>query len=173
MLLDYQGHSPKLGANVFIAPDASVIGDVVIGEESSVYFCSVLRGDILPIIIGARTNIQEHCIIHTQTNTIPSSIGDETTIGHRVTIHSASIGNRCLIGMGAILLDEAQIGDEAIIGAGSLVTKKTIIPPRTLAMGSPAKVIRELRADEISYLKISADRYVERSKEYLQSLMQR
>jgi carbonic anhydrase/acetyltransferase-like protein (isoleucine patch superfamily) len=165
-LVPYGCKTPTIGANVWIAPDAWVTGDINIGDESSVFFGSSLRGDILPIKIGRRSNLQEHSIVHTSNGRVPTIIGDETTIGHRATLHGCTIGNRVLIGMGAIILDEAVIDDEVVIGAGALITEGKKIPSRSLVFGSPGRIVRQLTDEEVKYLKISADRYVEVASNY-------
>ncbi len=159
---------PAYGRHVFVARDAWVIDEVDLGDEVSVLFGSVLRGDILPIRVGARTNIQEHTVIHTSKGRTPSELGAEVTVGHRALIHGARVEDRCLIGMGSILLDEAVIGEECVVGAGSLVTEGKRFPPRSLILGSPAKVIRTLTGDELRFLSVSAERYVRVGAEYHQ-----
>src|SRR5690606_24995534 len=119
MILTLDGKKPEIGRNCFIAPDAWTIGDVVLGDEVTIMFGAVLRGDILPIRIRSRTNIQEHSLLHTGNGRTPTILGEEVTVGHRASIHGAKVGNRCLIGMGSIILDEAVIEDECVIGAGS------------------------------------------------------
>lgn len=166
MILALPDKTPRVSPKAFVAPDSWIIGDVSLGSEVSVFFGSVLRGDIQPIEIGARTNLQEQCIIHTSGGKSPVIIGEETTIGHRATIHGARVGNRCLIGMGSILLDDAIVEDEAIVAAGALVKLGMRVPSRTLVMGVPAKVVRELTDEEIAYLKQSADHYVEKGLMY-------
>jgi len=165
MITILEGKVPKISKKAFIAPTANVIGEVKIGAESSVWFGAVIRGDINKIIIGKRTNIQDLSIIHT--DNLQSTIGDEVTIGHRAIVHGCTIGNRVLIGMGAILMNDVVVGDDVIIGAGALVTEGTKIPPRSLVIGFPAKVTRELREEELVHLKTFADHYAETAKKYL------
>jgi carbonic anhydrase/acetyltransferase-like protein (isoleucine patch superfamily) len=169
MVMDYKHYSPKLGKNVWIAETSSVIGDVTMGEDSAVWFGCVVRGDVHSIIIGARTNIQDLSMIHTthhkseerdMSDGNPTIIGDDVTVGHRVMLHGCTVEDACLIGMSATILDGAVIGKESIVGAGSLVTKGKKFPPRSLIMGSPAKVVRELTDDEVKELYDSATRYV-------------
>jgi carbonic anhydrase/acetyltransferase-like protein (isoleucine patch superfamily) len=143
-----------------------VIGKVTIGEQSSVFFNVVLRGDVQPITVGAYTNLQEHVLVHTSYDMSPVVIGDYCTIGHRAIIHGCSVGHSCLIGMGATLLDDAVIGDQCIIGAHTLITRGTTIPAGSLVMGTPGKVVRPLTATEIAELKVSAQRYVETGAQY-------
>ncbi len=174
MTLPYKGIMPKIEKDVFIANSADIIGDVLIGENSSVWFGCVVRGDINSIKIGKNTNIQDMSMIHVDHYTKedksdghPTYIGDNVTIGHKVMLHGCIVGDACLIGMSTTILDGAIIGKESIVGAGSLVTKNKIFPPRTLIMGSPAKVIRELNKDEIASLYESAQNYIDYKKDYL------
>lgn len=166
MQLPYGDKSPQVDPSVLIVPTATVIGDVVIGPESSLWFQVVVRGDVDSIRIGACTNIQDGSVVHVTKDKHPTSIGNYVTIGHNVTLHGCSIGDRCLIGIGSILLDGVVIGADCMIGAGSLVTPGTVIPPGTLAMGTPAEVRRELTDDEVTQLKKSAEQYIEYKKAY-------
>lgn len=164
--------SPKfLTKNYFIAPNASIIGDVEIGDEVSVWFGAVIRGDITPIKIGARTNIQDNAVLHDDYD-IPLTIGENVTVGHGAILHSSTIAANCLIGMGAIILNNAQIGENCIIGAGALVAQNKIIPPNSLVVGSPARVIRQVTAEEIELIQSSSTHYVEQFKKYLYSMGQ-
>lgn len=174
MIMDFEGTTPKIKKDAFIAPSADVIGDVKIGKNSSVWFGCVIRGDIHKIRIGKRTNIQDLSMVHVthytkedKSDGNPTIIGDNVTIGHRVMLHGCTIENACLIGMSATILDGAVIGKESIVGASSLVTKDKKFPPRSLIMGSPAKVIRELSDEEVSFLYESAQNYVESKNRYL------
>jgi Carbonic anhydrases/acetyltransferases, isoleucine patch superfamily len=144
-----------------------VIGDVEIGEDSSVWFGSVVRGDVNYIRIGARTNIQDHTIIHVNTGTHPTILEDEITVGHRVTLHGCYVESGCLVGIGSIILDGARIGRQSLIAAGSLVTPNTQIPPRSLVMGAPARVKRELTDDELANISRNCQSYVELKQAYL------
>lgn len=153
--------------SVFIAETATVVGDVEIGEDSSVWFGSVVRGDVDRIRIGARTNIQDLTVIHVTTNTHPTILGDEITIGHRAVLHGCHVEAGCLIGIGAVLLDGVRIGQRSLVAANSLVTPGTIIPPASLVMGSPARVKRALTDDELAYLDRSWRNYVELKEIYL------
>ena len=166
MIIPYGTTHPRIGERLFLAPGAWVIGDCDIGDDVSIFFGSVLRGDILPIRIGKRTNIQEHSIIHTSNGRIPTTVGEEVTIGHRSLLHGCTVGDRVLVGMGSILLDECVIGEDSVIGAGSLVTEGKAFPPRSMIFGSPAKLVRELRSEEVEYLRTSANRYVEVGRRY-------
>ena len=160
MIFPFKDKCPQVSPSAFIVENASVIGDVVIGEESSVWFNAVVRGDINFIRIGKRTNIQDGCVLHVARNKYPLIIGDEVTVGHNVTLHACTIGSRCLIGMGAIVMDGARVGEDSIIGAGSLVIGKTVIPPKSMVLGSPATVRRDLNEDEIRMIRESASHYV-------------
>ena len=148
MIKPYQDLIPKIHPSVFIAPSATVIGDVEIGEDSSIWFGGIVRGDVNSIKIAERTNIQDGTLIHVTNEFWPVDIGPDVTVGHGAILHGCTIGPRCLIGMGAIVLDGASIGEFCVIGAGSLVTERTVIPARTLAFGSPAKPTRELTEQE-------------------------
>ncbi len=174
MLHVYKNITPSIGAKSWIAPSADVIGDVTCGEDCSIWFGCVVRGDVHYIKIGDRVNIQDLSMIHVthykkndKSDGNPTIIGDDVTIGHRVMLHGCTIEKACLIGMSATILDGAVIGKESIIGAGSLVTKNKVFPPRSLIMGSPAKVVRELSEEEIKELYASASRYVEFKNGYV------
>jgi carbonic anhydrase/acetyltransferase-like protein (isoleucine patch superfamily) len=149
MIRDFKNHSPEIDASVFIAENAVVIGDVTIGAQSSVWYGCVLRGDVNYIRIGARTNIQDMTMIHVSRRDHPTTIEDEVTVGHSVTLHGCHVERNSLIGIGAIVLDGARIGRHALVAAGSLVSPNTVIPERSLVMGSPAKVKRELTDEEV------------------------
>lgn len=166
MILPYRGCWPKIHETAFLAPSADIIGDVEIGGNSSVWFQVVIRADVHFIRIGDNTNIQDHSLLHVTRLKSPLSIGNDVTIGHRATLHGCTIGNRVLVGMGAIIMDDAEISEECIVGAGSLVTQKMKVPPGTLVMGSPAKVVRSLRDEEIQFLSQSAAHYVADGIEY-------
>jgi carbonic anhydrase/acetyltransferase-like protein (isoleucine patch superfamily) len=166
MIRAYRGIVPTIDPSVYIDPGAQVIGDVVIGPRSSVWCNTVIRGDVNIIRIGARTNIQDLSILHVTRRTASLVIGDEVTVGHGVILHGCTIKDRCLIGMGAIVMDGAVVGEESIIGAGALVTEGTVVPPRTLAVGAPAKVRRPLRPEEIAFLAQSAAQYVRDAEDY-------
>ena len=166
MLKPYNNIYPKIDKTAFIADDAIVIGDVHIGEDSSVWFGSVIRGDVNFIRVGARTNIQDMTVIHVSSNTHSTVLEDEITVGHRVVLHGCHVESGCLIGIGAILLDGVRIGRNSLVAAGSLLTPSTQIPPNSLVMGSPAKVKRELTPDELAYLDQSWRNYTELKKQY-------
>lgn len=166
MIHKFQNQKPKLANDVFIAPGAHVIGDVVLGEAANVWFNTVIRGDVFPIRIGARTNIQDNSVLHVTDGQYATTVGEEVTVGHRVILHGCTIEDRALIGMGSVVMDGAVIGEESLIGAGAVVTPGTQIPPRVLALGSPCKVVRDLKEHEIGFLKASALHYVELAAKY-------
>lgn len=166
-IINFKEYKPQIEPSVFVAPDAWVIGQCQIGTLASIFFHAVLRGDIERIEIGKGTNIQEFALLHTTTGKTPTIVGQYCTIGHSAIIHGCSVGDRCLIGMGAVILDQAQIGSDCIIGANSLVTSGTIIPDGCLVLGSPAKVIRQLTPAEIQANLESAQGYIEKAEEYL------
>ena len=166
MIKSFQNLHPKIHETVFVTNDAIIIGDVEIGAESSVWFGSILRGDVNHIRIGERTNIQDGTIIHVSSKTHPTVLEDEVTLGHRVTLHGCYIETGCLIGIGAIILDGAHIGRNSLVAAGSLITPNTQIPPRSLVMGSPARVKRELDDDEVKDLERFWRNYVSLSRAY-------
>lgn len=157
---------PKIHPTVFVADNAFVIGDVEIGKDSSIWFGSVIRGDVNYIRIGARTNIQDQSIIHVNTGTHPTILEDEITVGHRVTLHGCYVESGCLVGIGAIVLDGARIGKNSLIAAGSLVTPNTQIPPASLVMGAPAKVKRALTDKELEDMTENWQHYVELKNQY-------
>jgi len=159
----YLGRTPDIARANFVAPNATVIGDVTLGEASSVWYGAVLRGDINSIVIGDGTNVQDGTIVHLADD-YGVRIGNYTTIGHAAIIHACGIGSECLIGMGATILDGAQIGDRCIVGANALVTQRFLAPPGSMILGAPAKVVRGLREDELAGLRRWAEKYVEVSK---------
>ena len=178
MLIKFKESEPKLAQNVFIAEGAKVIGAVEIGEDSSVWFNCVLRGDVNSIKIGKRTNIQDLTTLHVWHKTYdakgaevdsgyPVEIGDDVTIGHNCVIHACVLKNRVLVGMNAVVMDGAIIEEDSIVGAGSVVTKGKKFPPRSLILGNPAKFIRELKDEEIAQIKESAQNYVRFKNDFL------
>lgn len=150
---------------VFVADGAKIIGDVIIGENSSVWFNAVIRGDSNSIVIGENTNVQDNAVLHTS-HSNGLKIGDNVTIGHGAIVHGCTIGNNVLIGMGAIVLDGAVVGDNCMIGAGALVTQNKVIPEGALCFGNPAKVVRELTEEEKSSIIENAKEYVKEAKSY-------
>lgn len=165
MITNFKDKNPKIHETVFIAPSADVIGDVTIGENSSIWHRAVLRGDVNRIEIGSCTNIQDGTIVHVA-GEYPTIIGNNVTIGHGAIVHGCIIKDNAFIGMGAIILDGAVIGEGALIGAGALVTEKKEIPPYTLAVGVPAKAVKELPKEYIEMAKNRAIEYAELAKEY-------
>jgi carbonic anhydrase/acetyltransferase-like protein (isoleucine patch superfamily) len=149
---------PDIAAAAFVATDAQIIGDVRLGKDSSVFYGAVLRGDIESIHIGEATNVQDGCIIHLADD-LGAQVGAWCTIGHAAIIHACTVGDECLVGMRAVILDGAEIGDQCLIAAGALVTQRMKIPPRSMVMGSPAKVVRSLNEAEIVSLRQSAEKY--------------
>ncbi|MBA2735165.1 MAG: gamma carbonic anhydrase family protein [Pyrinomonadaceae bacterium] len=166
MIKNFQNLHPKIYETAFIAENAVIIGDVEIGAESSVWYNCVLRGDVNYIRVGERTNIQDGSIIHVSSKTHPTVLEDEVTLGHRVTLHGCYVERGSLIGIGATVLDGARIGANSLVGAGSLVTPNTQIPPRSLVLGSPGKVKRELSDEEVSDLEKFWRNYVALSRIY-------
>jgi len=160
MLLPFKNKTPQVDSSVYIAHSAIVIGDVEIGSESSVWFNAVIRGDVNFIRIGRRTNIQDGCVLHVARKAFPLIIGSEVTVGHNVTLHACNISSRCLIGMGATVMDGSRIGEDCIIGAGTLITPNTVIPSGSMVVGAPGKVKRKLKDNEILSIRDSADHYV-------------
>lgn len=165
-LIPYKGKVPTIGQNCYIAPTATLIGDVIIHDGASVWFGAVLRGDVAPIVLGARSNIQDNSVIHGEDDW-PTIIGEDVTVGHSAIIHAATIGDRVLIGMGAVLLSRCSIGEETIIGARALVTEDVEIPSGSLAIGMPARVKRALTDEEREHIVRSARHYMEYSLQYL------
>ena len=161
------GVRPQLGARVFLAETAAVIGDVAIGEDSSIWYGTVLRGDVMPIRVGARTSVQDGTVVHVTAGVAGATIGDDCTIGHAAIIHACTIEDRCLIGMGAILLDGARVGRGSLVGAGALVTPGTDIPAGSLVLGAPAKVKRPINDQEREQIAYGAHHYVELARRYL------
>lgn len=165
MLINYKGKVPKIHESAFISPNATVIGDVELGENASVWFGTVLRGDIAPIRIGNNSNIQDLSILH-ETPGMPLIIEDNVTVGHKVTLHSCTIKKKALIGMDSTILDGAVIGENAFIGAGSLITPGTEIPPNSMAFGRPAKVVRQLTDKDFEEMKRINETYVNHIPHY-------
>jgi carbonic anhydrase/acetyltransferase-like protein (isoleucine patch superfamily) len=169
MLRSYRSILPRVHPTAFVDQSAQVIGDVEIGEESSVWMCVVIRGDVHRIRIGRRSNVQDGTVVHVMKDTHATTIGDEVTIGHGAIVHGCTIEPLCLIGMGAVILNGAQIGEGSIVAAGTLVVENAKIPPRSLVMGSPGKVRRQLADADLAEIRMYADRYVQYRLDYLQS----
>jgi carbonic anhydrase/acetyltransferase-like protein (isoleucine patch superfamily) len=157
----YRGKHPQIAASAYIDPAAVIIGDVAIADDASVWPLTVIRGDVHYIRIGARTNIQDGCVLHVMRDEWPLILGDDVTIGHSVTLHGCHIESRCLVGMGAILLNGVKIGAGSIVAAGTLLTERTVIPPGSLVVGHPGKVKRQLTGIDQATIDSYAKRYVE------------
>jgi gamma-carbonic anhydrase len=166
VIRSYLGRAPQIAATAYIDPAAVIIGDVVIGEGSSVWPCAVIRGDVNYIRIGARTNIQDGSVLHVMRDTHPLILGDNVTIGHAVVLHGCTIESRCLIGMGSIILNGARIGTGSIIAAGTLLPEGAVVPPGSLFMGQPGKLRRTLGPEDLDSIDRYAQRYVEYKETY-------
>ena len=166
MIKPFQGKSPVIPTSCYISESVDIIGNVILGEETNIWFGSVVRGDMNFIQIGARTNIQDNCTVHVTTGTAPTIIGSSVTVGHNVIIHGCTIEDNCLIGMGAIIMDNAVVGEESLIGAGAVVTPNLIIPSRSLVVGLPAKVIRKVTEKEYDEILERAQHYIDFAVEY-------
>ncbi|HSN68968.1 MAG TPA: gamma carbonic anhydrase family protein [Thermoanaerobaculia bacterium] len=167
LIRPFKGVSPRLGERVFVAETAAIIGDVEIGDDCSIWYGTVLRGDIFPIRIGARTNIQDNCTLHVTAGTWPVVLEEEVTLGHGVIAHGCVVRRGSLIGMGATLLDGVVVGEESIVAAGALVKEGTQVPPRSLIAGFPATVRRALTAEDLQYLGKYHRHYLEYKESYL------
>jgi gamma-carbonic anhydrase len=167
MLRPFRGVLPRIHPSAYIDDSAQVIGDVEIGEESSVWMAVVIRGDVNHIRIGRRTNVQDGTVVHVMKNTHPTIVHDEVTIGHGAILHGCTIENRCLIGMGAMLLNGAHVGEDSIVAAGSLIVEGANIPPRSLVMGSPGKVRRQLTDADVADILEYSRRYVAYRLDYM------
>jgi carbonic anhydrase/acetyltransferase-like protein (isoleucine patch superfamily) len=167
MLRPYRGIMPRVHPTVYIDESAQVIGDVEIGEESSVWMSVVIRGDVHRIRIGCRSNVQDGTVVHVMKDTHPTLIGDDVTIGHAAVVHGCTVEDRCLIGMGAILLNGVRVGSGSIVAAGTLLPEGAQVPARSLVMGSPGKVKRALEDREVAEIQMYADRYVAYRLEYM------
>jgi|SRR5215472_3777977 len=168
-LYEHEGRRPKIGKNVFIAPNAVVIGDVEIGDDSSIWFGVTIRGDVYPIRIGARTNVQDGSVIHVTGERAATTIGDDVTVGHMVLLHGCTIESRVLVGMGSVVLDGAVVGTDSIVGAGSLVVPRAIVEPRVLAMGRPAKKVRTLGEQDLAWSREAGRLYVQYARTFMSS----
>jgi carbonic anhydrase/acetyltransferase-like protein (isoleucine patch superfamily) len=168
MIRPYRGKRPEIAASAYIDPAAVIIGDVVIGADASVWPCAVIRGDVHYIRIGARTNIQDACVLHVMRDEYPLLLGDDVTVGHGVTLHGCNIASRCLIGMGSIILNGVTIGSGSIVAAGTLITERTAIPAGSLVVGHPGKIKRALTGIDQASIDAYAQRYVEYKNIYRQ-----
>ena len=167
MLRPYRDVLPRVHRTAYVDQSAQVIGNVEIGEESSIWMAAVVRGDVHWIKIGRRSNIQDGTVVHVMRGTHPTTIGDSVTIGHAAVIHGCTIEDQCLIGMGAIVLNGARIGTGSIVAAGTLIVEDMQIPPRSLVMGSPGKVKRQLTDEQVATIQLYADRYVGYRLDYM------
>lgn len=166
VIAPYAGRAPRLDPSAYVAESATIVGDVVIGPDSSIWFGAVVRGDIEAIRIGARTNVQDNATLHVVGGKFGTTLGDGVTVGHNAVVHGCVVGDGALIGMGAIVLDGAAVGARSLVGAGALVAPGTSIPPGSLVLGSPGRVIRALSADELERIAASASNYVEYARRY-------
>ena len=169
MLYEYLGKFPNLHETVFIADGARIIGEVFIGKDSSIWFNTVIRGDVQYVKIGERSNIQDMCMIHVTHDTNPTNIGNDVSVGHSVTLHGCTIEDKCLIGMGAIVLDDAVIPSGCFVGAGSLVTPRFACEPGMLILGSPAKAVRPVNDREKQMIEAAAMHYINYSRDFRNS----
>ncbi|HXY40501.1 MAG TPA: gamma carbonic anhydrase family protein [Vicinamibacteria bacterium] len=168
MIRPYRERLPKLGARAWVDASAQVIGDVELGQDASVWMNTVVRGDVNRIRVGARSNLQDNCVVHV-TAEHPTTLAEEVTVGHSVTLHGCTVGRRCLVGIGATVLNGAVIGEETIVAAGALVPEGMVVPPRSVVMGAPATVRREVSREERDSLRSYAERYVGYKEEYRQA----
>ena len=168
MIRSFRGKRPRVAASAYIDPSAQVIGDVSLGERSSIWPNAVVRGDVNAILIGDESNVQDNCVLHGDDGIPPLTIGNRVTVGHSVVLHGCQIEDDCLIGIGAVILNNARIGAGSVVAAGALVTEGMQIPAGSMAMGVPAKVRREVSADERDRFRVNAHHYVELCAQYKQ-----
>ena len=166
MIRSYDGITPRIPPSCYVDPSAQVIGDVALGENSSVWMNAVLRGDVHSIRIGANSNVQDCSVLHGMRHRYPVILGDWVTVGHSVTLHGCSIADRCLIGMGCVILNNAQVGEGCIIAAGTVIPENTVVPPRTLWMGVPGKLRRQLTGEDQEGILRYARNYLEYKEQY-------
>jgi len=167
ILRGYEGKKPRLGKGVFVAENAALIGDVELADDVSIWYGAVLRGDVHYIRVGSRSNIQDNCVVHVEQGTGPAIVGDEVTIGHSAVVHGCTVGRGALVGIGARILSHAVVGEQALVGAGAVVTEGMQVPPRTLVLGVPGKVKRDLTKEELERVDRSWKYYVAYKNEYL------
>lgn len=167
IIRSYKGKTPSVGDGTFVAENAVLVGDVIVGARSSVWYNTVLRGDVFHIRIGDEVSLQDNTVVHVTSGRHPTIVGNRVTVGHSVVLHGCTIDDRCIIGMGAIVMDRAHIGTGCVVGAGALVTPGTDIPPGHLVIGSPARPKRKLTDAELEWIDSSADHYVELAAGYL------
>jgi carbonic anhydrase/acetyltransferase-like protein (isoleucine patch superfamily) len=163
----YAGKHPRIGQGVFLAETCALIGDIVIGDESSIWYSTVLRGDVMSIRVGARTSMQDGTIVHVTSQQFGTTVGNDCTIGHGAILHGCTVEDECLIGMGSTILDGARIGRGSLVGASALVTPGTDIPPGSLVIGVPARVVRPVNRKEREQIEYGAAHYVELARRYL------
>jgi carbonic anhydrase/acetyltransferase-like protein (isoleucine patch superfamily) len=161
MEMTFEACRPQLGRDVFVAPTATVLGQVWLGDVASIWYGTVLRGDVGQIRVGTRTNIQDGCVLHVTGGVHDTEVGDDVTVGHRVILHGCRIASRVLVGMGAVVMDGVEVGEHCLIAAGTLLPPGKKIPPGSMVMGAPGKVVRPLNDSEISHIAASAAHYVE------------
>jgi carbonic anhydrase/acetyltransferase-like protein (isoleucine patch superfamily) len=166
MVRSFRNRLPVVHSTAFVDESAQVVGDVEIGAESSVWMLAVIRGDVNQVRIGQRTNVQDGTVIHVMHDTYPTNIGDDVTIGHRAIVHGCTLGNRVLVGMGAIILNGATVGEDSIVAAGALITEGAVVAPRSLVMGAPGKFRRSLSDEEVRFVLESAENYVRYRLDY-------
>jgi carbonic anhydrase/acetyltransferase-like protein (isoleucine patch superfamily) len=166
MIKKFRGKFPIIPDSCYISESVDLIGDVTLGENVSLWFGTVVRGDMHHITIGNRSNIQDNSVIHVTTDISPTRIGDEVTVGHNAIIHGATIEDQCLIGMGSIIMDDVVVGEGSIVGAGAVVPPNMIIPPRSLVVGLPAKIVRQTTDEELEMIIERAQHYIDFSQEY-------
>ncbi len=166
MIRGFRGKRPQIDPSAFVAETATVVGDVTLGARSSIWFGAVVRGDVFHVRIGSETSIQDNTVIHVTHDRYATQVGDRVTVGHGVILHGCAVRDLCIIGMGAIVLDQAEVGERCIVGAGALVTPATRIPPGHLVVGAPARVKRPLTDDELAWLESSAAHYVALTEQY-------
>ena len=166
MIKKFRGKSPVIPDSCYISESVDLIGDVTLGENVSLWFGTVVRGDMHFITIGNRSNIQDNSVVHVTTDISPTRIGSEVTVGHNAIIHGATIEDRCLIGMGAIIMDDAVVGEGSIVGAGAVVPPNIMIPPRSLVVGLPAKIVRQTSDEELEMIIERAQHYIDFSQKY-------
>jgi len=166
----YLAALPAAGERVLVAPGAALAGDVTLGDDVSVWYGAVLRGDLAPVVVGARTNIQDGTVMHVADGT-PCTVGEEVVVGHRAMLHACRVEDGCLIGMQSTILDEAVIGQGSVVGAAALVTPRTVIPPHSLVLGAPARVIRKLGPDDEAFHRAMAAKYVRLKENYLRDAL--
>ena len=167
MIIEFQNSQPKLGQHVYISKNAAVIGDVFLGDEVNLWFGSVLRGDMHYITIGNRSNVQDNAIVHVTSAVSPTNIGSGVTVGHGAIIHGCTIEDDCMIGMGAIVMDDAVIGAGSLVGAGALVPPNMKVPQKSLVVGTPCKVVREVNSEEYKMIIERPQEYIELAAIYL------